>query len=221
MAQERRTTRLTPEDAIAGGWVVGVTPGGRLEWVLPDASTGQLSAADAAPRAVDAVLGAEVVSAEEQALIKANREKIAELKTLPYPSPDLYDLVTEIMGRTKPPTLSLAVAGWVLQATGIAPMPIFGAAVMAVQAIPYIGKELRHRLHAEQVRAEAADGAAQLWQTHPGLALSILTIVMGMVIDSIKNAMSVDDRQLEDELDAFYPRWSRTDFEFDLRRYQR
>jgi hypothetical protein len=44
---------------------------------------------------------------------------------------------------------------------------------------------------------------------------------MGTVIDSIKNATNVDDTQLEDDLDAFYPRWSRTDFEFDLRRYQR
>jgi hypothetical protein len=43
---------------------------------------------------------------------------------------------------------------------------------------------------------------------------------MGRVIDSIKNAMSVDDTELEDQLDAFYPHWSRTDFEFDLRRYQ-
>jgi len=63
--------------------------------------------------------------------------------------------------------------------------------------------------------------AGPLHADHPGLALGILTILMGSVIDSIKNAMSVDDTQLEDELDAFYPRWSRTDFEFDPRRYQR
>jgi hypothetical protein len=44
--------------------------------------------------------------------------------------------------------------------------------------------------------------------------------VMWCVIDSIKNAMDVDDTQLEDELAAFYPRWSRTDFEFDPRRYR-
>jgi hypothetical protein len=70
------------------------------------------------------------------------------------------------------------------------------------------------------VPPEASETAAQLWQNHPGLAMEILTTVIGSVIDSIKNAMSVDDTQLEDELDAFYPRWSRTDFEFDLRRYQ-
>jgi hypothetical protein len=41
------------------------------------------------------------------------------------------------------------------------------------------------------------------------------------VIDSVVAAASIDDSQLEDELDAFYPRWSRTDLEFDPRRYQR
>jgi hypothetical protein len=100
-------------------------------------------------------------------------------------------------------------------------MPIFGAAVMAAEAAAFIGRGLRHRLQAEPVRPEAAEGATQLWQTHPGLAMSILSVVMWTVIDGIKNAMSVDDTQLERELDTFYPRWSGTDFEFDLPRYRR
>jgi hypothetical protein len=221
MAEERRTRRGRVEEAAAGGWIVGVTPGGRLEWVLPEAP-GDDSSVPSTPSAMaEAPLGAEIVSAEEQALIKANREKIAELRTRAYPSPDLHDVVADIMARTNPPTLSLAAAGWVLQATGLVPMPIFDSAVMAVNAVGFIGRELGHRLHAEQVGAETTNGAARLWRTHPGLTLSILTIVMSTVIDSIKNAMSADDTQLEDELDAFYPRWSRTDFEFDLRRYQR
>jgi hypothetical protein len=88
-------------------------------------------------------------------------------------------------------------------------------------AVGFVGREVSHRLHAEQVPEEATQRANRLWQNHPGLATQILTTVMGTVIDSIKNAIRVDDRELEDELDAFYPRWSRIDFEFDLRRYQR
>ena len=45
--------------------------------------------------------------------------------------------------------------------------------------------------------------------------MEICTTIMGRVIDSIKDAVAVDDTALEDELDAYYPTWSRTDFEFD------
>jgi hypothetical protein len=158
--------------------------------------------------------------AEDQALVNANRNKIAELRTRTYSSPDLQDLVGEIMARSHP-ALSLAAAGWVLQATGLVPIPIFDSAVMAAGAVGLIGRQVGHRLQAEQVPQEARAGAAQLWQSHPGLAIEILTTVMGSILDRIRNAMSVDDTRLEDELDAFHPRWSRTDFEFDLRRYQR
>jgi hypothetical protein len=167
---------------------VGVTRDGRLQWVVPEAT-----------------LGAEVIPAEEQRLINANRERLAELQRRVYPSPDLHDVIADVMAYANPPTLSLAVAGCVLHATGVVPMPIFGSAVMAAHAADFVRRELGHRLRAAEVPAEAADGAAQLWQTHAGLALSLLTILMDTVIDSIKNAIAVDDTALEDELDAFYP----------------
>ena len=198
-----------------------MTPSGRLEWVVPRSPAEQGSESELTHSAAQPSLGAEIVSAEDQALIEANHAKIEELRTLPSPSPDLHDLVTEIMAMANPPALSLAVAGWLLQATGLVPMPIFGSAVMAIRAAGFIGHQLEHRLHSADVPSEARDGAAQLWERHPGIALSILTVLMGTVIDSLKNATSVDDTELEDELDAFYPRWSRTDFEFDLRRYRR
>jgi hypothetical protein len=117
--------------------------------------------------------------------------------------------------------LSLAVAAWVLQATGLVPMPVVDSAAMAASAVGFVGRKFAHRLHAAHVSEEASQSAARLWEKHPGIAAAIVSTVMWCVIDSIKHAMSVDDTELEDELDAFYPRWSRTDFEFDLRRYQR
>jgi hypothetical protein len=71
------------------------------------------------------------------------------------------------------------------------------------------------------VPAEASERAQELWKKHPGIAAAIVLTVMGRVADSIKNAMSVDDTELENQLDAFYPTWSRTDFEFGLPRPRR
>jgi hypothetical protein len=210
-----------PGPGASDGWVIRVTPGGRLEWVAPEPPADQVAARAAAPADAKRRLGEEVISAEEHALVEANREKIAELRTRVYPSPDLHDLIADIMARSNPPTLSLAVAAWILQATGLVPTPVMESAAVTLGAVGFVGREVRHRVHAEQVPEEATQGANRLWQNHPGLAMQILTTVMGTVIDSIKNAIRVDDRELEDELDAFYPRWSRTDFEFDLRCYQR
>jgi hypothetical protein len=117
--------------------------------------------------------------------------------------------------------LSLAAAAWLLQATGLVPLRVVDSAAMAVSAAGFVGRKFAHRLHAAHVSEEASQTAARLWEKHPGIASAIVSTVMWCVIDSIKNAINVDDTQLEDELDAFYPRWSRTDFEFDLRRYQR
>jgi hypothetical protein len=213
MAEYRRATRPTLEAIADGGIVIGVTPTGHLQWITPEPAA-QPAHAEQAPTA-------QVISEQEQAAVRANREKIEQLKTLTYPSPDLHEIVAEIVAMTNPPALSLAVAAWVLQATGVIPMPIFDSAAAAVTAVGYIGRRVGHRLHTAHVPDEARTGAIQLWQTHPGIANQIVVTVMGRVIDSIRNAMSVDDTELENQLDAFYPRWSRTDFEFDLRRYQR
>jgi len=211
---------VTPEQGAPGGLVVRVTSGGRLEWVAPQASTDHDSEADSSPQAPESARGAEVISARERALVTANRERIAELRARAYPSPDLGDIITDIMGRSHPPTVSLAAAGWVLQATGLIPRPLVGSVVLAAGAVGYVSRQFEHRLRAEHVPQQASDAASRLWQTHPGIAAELVIGVMWCVIDSFKNAMAVDDTQLEDELDAFYPRWSRTDFEFDPRRYR-
>jgi hypothetical protein len=39
------------------------------------------------------------------------------------------------------------------------------------------------------------------------------------ILHGIAQAASINDTELENQLDAFYPHWSRTDFEFDLSRY--
>ena len=92
---------------------------------------------------------------------------------------------------------------------------------IVVTAVGYVGRRVGHRLHTAQVSPEASETAARLWNNHPGLAMEICTTIMGRVIDSIKDAGAVDDTALEDELDAYYPTWSRTDFEFDPLRHLR
>jgi hypothetical protein len=220
MAERRETKRTTLDEAALAGLVVGVTQGGRLEWIAPQAAV-QQAVSETTQAAVQSTIGAEVISDQERALAEANRQKIEELKTLPNPSPDLHDIVSEIMAMTHPPTISLAAAGWVLQLTGLIPLPVFDSAAAAVMGVSYIGRRVGYRLHAAQVPQEASDCATKLWQTHPGIAHQIVITLTGRIIDSLKNAASVDDSELEDELDAFYPRWSRTDFEFNPRRYQR
>jgi hypothetical protein len=210
---------LTPQPAAPGGLVVRVTPGGRLEWVVPGASTNPQSEIDTSAPAAQPANGANVISAREQALVNANRKRIAELRTRADPSPDLGDIIADIMGRSHPPTVSLAAAGWVLQATGLVPRPVVGSALLAVGAVGYISRQFEHHLHAEHVTPHASDAATHLWQRHPHLAAQLVVGLMYCVIAGIKNAMDVDDTQLEDELDAFYPRWSRTDFEFDPRHW--
>jgi hypothetical protein len=206
------------EQGAPGGLVVRVTSAGRLEWVAPQASTDHDSEVDTSPQVAPSARGAEEISAREQTLVNANRERIAELRKRAYPSPDLGDIITDIMGRSHPPTVSLAAAGWVLQATGLVPRPLVGSIVLAAGAVGYVSRQFEHRLHAEHVPQQASETASRLWENHPGLAAELVIGVMWCVIDSIKNAMNVDDTQFEDELDAFYPRWSRTDFEFDPRR---
>ena len=100
---------VTPEPGAPGGLVVRVTSGGRLEWVAPQASTDHDSAADSSPQTPESARGAEVISARERALVTANRERIAELRARAYPSPDLGDIITDIMRRSHPPTVSLGV----------------------------------------------------------------------------------------------------------------
>jgi hypothetical protein len=220
MAQERRTKRAILDETASAGLVVRVTPGGRLEWVTAETPASEASNV-VAQSAAESTLGAQVVSDRERALIEANRERLEELKALPNVSPDLRDIVSEMMAMAHPPTLSLAVAAWILQATGLIPMPVFDSAAAAVTPVGYVGRRVGHKLHAAQVPQETSDGATRLWHTHPGLTTAIVVTVMDSIIGGIKAAMTVDDTELENELDAFYPRWSRTDFEFDLRRYQR
>jgi hypothetical protein len=220
MAEERRTRRPTLEQGAAGGLIVGVTLGGRLEWVVSETSADQSSASEVEQAAAESTQGTEIISAEEEALVKANREKIAEMRTRRYRSPDLGDVIVDMMGLARP-SLSLAVAGWALQAIGLVPIPAAALAAMAPAPIGFIGRHLGRRLHAEQVPQSTSEGAALLWQQHAGLAATIVITLMDRVIHGIKNAVSVDDTQLEDELDAFYPHWSQTDFEFGPKRNQR
>ncbi len=220
MAEERQTRRRIDQPGDDGGWIVRVTSQGRLEWVIPDAAPAHAVQAQTADQAARADQGAEIVSAADRALIEANRAKIAELRSRPDPSPDGRDVLDDLLARSHP-GMALAVGAWFLQITGVLPVAAVEGAALAVGLAGAAGRHVRQRHGATEVSPSASEGAEQLWRTHPGLAMTFVITVMGMVIDSLKNAASVDDTELEDELDAAYPRWSRTDFEFDLRRYQR
>jgi hypothetical protein len=94
MAEYRRASRPRLEAVAAGGVVIGVTPTGHLQWITPDPSPALTEAEHAAAQPA---LGAQVISDQERALVEANRQRIEQLKTLPYPSPDLHDIVAKLI----------------------------------------------------------------------------------------------------------------------------
>jgi hypothetical protein len=154
LSQSRRS-RAPPDD-----FVVRLTPAGRLEWVVP-ASTG-----DRAPDAHHAFVaarpthGAEIVSAAEEALIEANRAKLAELQSRAYPSPDLADGVLEIMERAIP-DLKFAACVWALQFTGLIPLPALEGGALATGAFVTVGRRMQRHVRAAQVPSTAhGDGVA-------------------------------------------------------------
>lgn len=184
---------------------------GTLNWELADREQRQQTqrATSAAPEANPAPL-----TATEQALVAANRAKIEQLKSQPQGVDELElgDLL-RVVTRHSGADIGLSVAGLALQVGGIVPVAIWES-VMAAAGIG-LAVTHRHRDHARELVLASSDSAEELWQTHPEFVMGIVV----NILHSIAQAAAIDDTELENRLDAYYPHWSRTDFEFDLRHY--
>lgn len=185
---------------------------GKLNWELPDDEQRQQthSIAAIAPEPKPPPL-----TEAEQALIAANRARVEELKSLPrgIDELELGDLL-RVVTRHSGADIGLSVAGLALQVAGIVPVALWESVMVAAGVAGFALRHKRHD-HAQQLVLAGSDAAEQLWTTHPEFVMA--TVVN--ILHSIAQAAAVDDTDLEDRLDAYYPHWSRTDFEFDLRRY--
>jgi hypothetical protein len=193
-----------------------VVSDGRLDWAPPDhdqrQETPDASSASIAPEPELAPL-----TAAEQRLIAANRAKIEELQTLPQGAEDLElaDLL-HMVTRRSGGEIGLSVAGLALQVAGIVPITVWEG-VMTTAGAAGLALRHKHQGRAHELVRAGSDGADELWKAHPEFVMG--TIVN--ILHGIAQAASVDDTDLENKLDAFYPHWSTTDFEFDLRHYLR
>ena len=199
-------SRRPVEPRVATGRAVGeprrlIFTGGQLK----DASANEGSVA--AELVVDEVdcteaNGPEPWSAAEEAVIAANRAKIAELKTRRHAAaPDLHEMVIVAVRRSAP-EFAVSTVGWLLQATGLVPYTVWDAAVMtsagaAGYARARVSRRMRERESLAQ-RAVAERAATSLWRRHPSFAVATM---LG-VLSSVQHAASVDDTELEDALDA-------------------
>lgn len=184
---------------------------GRLSWQLPESVTRTV----AEQRLPAEPSAAARWSAAEEALIAANRARIEQLKTLPQgvDEPDL-GLMLHLVARHAAPDVALSVAGLALSAAGLVPLRLWEAAITTIAGSAALAVRLSHRHHLASA-GEGAQTADQLWKVHPDYVMAMLTNMLQATLA----AASIDDTELEDQLDHFYPRWSRTDFEFDLRRF--
>jgi hypothetical protein len=202
IAEQRATRRPTFDSNATGGWVVRVADDGDVHWVA------YRSAAAPPP-----------VAPEEQALAAANGRKIAELRN------SRRHNVTAARHRVvvrcacdAAETVGIVAAGVVLGAFGVPYLVWDAAASVAVSSVRLVYR-MRHRAHAahgSQTPSGAPAPQART-QTHPGFVVSTLI----EAARSVKQASEIEDTALEDELDAFYPHRSRTDFELGLRRQGR
>lgn len=161
------------------------------------------------------------MTAAEEALAAANQKRIEELKRLPQGVDELEfgDLlrIAVRVSRHSGPQVVLSVAGLALQTAGLVPLPVWDAAMMAAAGAVGLARLVKNRHGSTGLVSADSQTADELWRMHPDFALGTFV----NILHGIAQAALVDDTELEDQLDAFYPHWSRTDFEFDLRRYLR
>lgn len=192
---------------------------GKLKWDAPDDGEEPPPRVIEDSTASDSDLGP--VTAEEEAVAAANRARIEELKRLPQGVDELEfgDLlhIAVRASRHSGPEVVLSVAGRALQTAGLVPIPIWDGAMLAAAGAIGLSHLIKHRDGAPDPVSSGSQAAEELWRVHPGFAAGLFV----NMLHAIAQAAAVDDTELEDRLDAFYPRWSRTDFEFDLRRHLR
>jgi hypothetical protein len=201
---------LTPgSGAPSGGTLkVLVTIDGQLKFAPPDTRAESKTVPQAAPVA-SIVVGVE--TEDEKAVIAANRARLAELYSQPYSTiPDFSDALVASVVRSIP-RLGVAMGALALEESGLLP---HDAVIAGVSALGLIANWIADHGYDRDAADPAQPPAGLFYEGSVG-------VLAWLLLDWIHRSMvaaEVDDQELETELDAYYPRWSRTDFEWDITR---
>ena len=188
-----------------------VSQDGHLEFAAPTPPAGRRRASEVVPASAITV---DLNSAADEAVIAANRARVQELRsTRSSGIPDFPDAlvasVTQIV-----PGLSQAMTTLGLKDAGLLPED---AVIAGASALACIANWLADRGYGPEPSEPLQPAPALVYDNAVGL---VAWLLLDWIHRSIA-ATEVDDNQLEDDLDAYYPRWSRTDFEWDITRVGR
>jgi hypothetical protein len=187
-----------------GSLKVLVTQDGHLKF-----AAGERPAVSQVPSAP--AIAVDLLSASEQAVIDANRAKLAELKSQPYAAiPDFPEALVAGVTRALP-GLSYTMTVLALKDAGLLPED---AMIAGASALAFIANWLADRGYGPST-TDPVEPPPSLFYERP------VGIVTWLLLDWIHRSMAAgeaDDSRLEEELDGYYSRWSRTDFEWDITR---
>ncbi len=209
MARIAKSTSLEPGGGPTRALKVLVSKDGSLELVAAARPAVRRAASEVAPGpAITVDLNS------DEAVIAANRARLAELRSLPANGiPDFPDALVASVTRLVP-GLSQAMTMLALKDAGLLPED---AVLAGASALAYIANWLADRGYGPDSSEPANPAPGLFYENSVGL---VAWLLLDWIHRSIA-ATEVDDRQLEDDLDAYYPTWSRTDFEWDITRVAR
>jgi hypothetical protein len=187
---------------------VVVTIDGQLKFAPPDPGVEPKTVSQVAPTP-SIVVDLEIEN--EQAVIAANRARLAELHSQPHSTiPDFPDALVASAVRSIP-GLGAAMSTLALKDAGLLP---HDAVIAGASALGLIANWIADHGYGWDA-AELTEPQASLFYE------GSVGVLAWLLLDWIHRSMvaaEVDDEELEKELDAYYPRWSRTDFEWDITR---
>ncbi len=211
MARIAKSTSPEPGGGPATALKVLVSKDGRLEFVGAARPAHRQAASEVAPSPAITV---DLNSAIDEAVIAANRARLAELRSLPSSRiPDFPDALVASVTRLLP-GLSQAMTMLALKDDGLLPED---AVLAGASALAYIANWLADRGYGPDTSEPGTPAPGLFYENSVGL---VAWLLLDWIHRSIA-ATEVDDSQLEDDLDAYYPTWSRTDFEWDITRAAR
>jgi hypothetical protein len=185
-----------------------VTIEGQLKFAPPDARVKPDTVPQVAPVASIVV---DLETEDEKAVIAANRARLAELYSQPYSTiPDFSDALVASVVRSIP-GLGVAMGTLALEESGLLPRD---AVIAGVSALGLIANWIANHGYDRDAADPAQPPAGLFYEGSVG-------VLAWLLLDWIHRSMmaaEVDDQELEKELDNYYPRWSRTDFEWDITR---
>jgi hypothetical protein len=185
-----------------------VTIDGRLKFAPPDTFVEPKTVPQASP--VPSIV-VDLETEHEKAVIADNRAKLAELYSQPYSTiPDFSDALIASAARSIP-GLGVVMTTVALTDAGVLP---HDAVIAGASALGLIANWLVDHGYGLDA-ADPAEPPAGLFYDD---SIGVLTWLLLDWIHRSMVAAEIDDQELENELDAYYPRWSRTDFEWDITR---